>query len=79
MGPISAARNSFAVMLVIIGALLCFPASVALWEQRTLADEEPFVKLGQDIIDEEPVQSGIAKAIADQIRSFGGIDSRSRR
>jgi hypothetical protein len=62
-------------MLVILGALLCFPASVALWEQRTLADEEPFVTLGQDIIDEPPVQQGIARAISDQIRKYGGIDT----
>lgn len=73
MGPISALRNSFAGFLVIIGALLCFPASVALWEQRTLASEERFVELGRDIIDEDAVQSAIAKAIADQVRGLSAV------
>ena len=73
MDPISAMRNSFAVMLVIIGALLCFPASLALWEQRTLAKEEPFVELGRDIIDEEPVQSAIARAVVEQVRGISGV------
>jgi hypothetical protein len=75
VGPVSAARNSFAVMLVIIGALLCFPASVALWEQRTLADEGPFVELGQDIIDEGPVQSAIARVLGEQVTKFAGVEA----
>jgi hypothetical protein len=68
-------RNSLAVMLVILGALLCFPASLALWEQRTLANEREFVALGQDIIDEEPVQAALARAIGEQIAGFSGVSS----
>jgi hypothetical protein len=73
VGPVSAFRNSTAVGLVLLGALLCFPASLALWEQRTLAKEQPFVELGRDIIDEPPVQSAIARAVADQVRGVSAV------
>jgi len=62
-----------ALGLVLLGALLCFPASLALWEQRTLAKEQPFVELGRDIIDEPPVQSALAKALADQVRGLSVV------
>jgi hypothetical protein len=60
-------------LLVFIGALLCFPASLALWEQRTLAKEEPFVELGRDMIDEEPVQAAIARAVVEQVRRISAV------
>lgn len=73
MGPVSAFRNSTAAFFVFIGAVLCFPASLALWEQQTLAKEQPFIELGRDIIDETPVQSAIAKAVADQVRGLSAV------
>jgi hypothetical protein len=66
-------RNAFAVTLVVLGALLCFPASAALWEQRTLASEAEFVALGRDIYKEPPVQDAIGKAIADEIAKYAGV------
>ena len=68
-----ALRNSFAGGLILLGALLCFPASLALWEQRTLAREDQFVELGKEIFDEPDVQAGIAHAIGDQVRSLAGV------
>jgi hypothetical protein len=62
-----------ALGLVLLGALLCFPASLALWEQGTLAKEEPFVALGRDIIDEPPVQSAIASALVKQVRGISAV------
>ena len=65
-------------MLVLLGGLLAFPASVALWEQRTLNDEAQFVSLGHEILREKPVQDAIAGTIARQIREGGGVDPGGR-
>jgi hypothetical protein len=73
LNPVNAFRNSIALGLVLLGALLCFPASLALWEQQTLAKEQPFVELGRDIIDEPPVQSAIANAVATQVRGIPAV------
>jgi hypothetical protein len=56
-------RAAFAVLLVLIGALLTFPASAAVWEQRVLMDQDAFVGLGQDILRDPAVQERLTERI----------------
>jgi hypothetical protein len=66
-------RAILAALLVLLGALLTFPASLAVWEQRVLMDEDRFVAMGNDVLAEEPVQDAIASRIVDAIQA-GGAD-----
>jgi hypothetical protein len=59
-------RGSLALLLLLIGAGLTFPASVALWEQRVLMDEQRFIALGDEVLAEEPVQRLLTERIADE-------------
>ncbi len=58
-------RDALAVLLVLIGALLTFPASAAVWEQRVLTDREAFVELGQEILDDPAVQDRLVERITE--------------
>ncbi len=59
-------RSFLAAVLILAGSLLTFPATLAVWEQRVLLDEDSFVALAFDILDQEAVQSLLASRVADK-------------
>lgn len=56
-------RASVAALLIFIGAVLTFPASLAVWEQRVIADRDGFVELGQEILRNDAVQDRLTERI----------------
>jgi hypothetical protein len=54
-------------LLILLGSLLTFPASLAVWEQRVLMDEERFVAVGRDVLEQDAVQSALAQRIAAEV------------
>lgn len=60
-------RNALAVLLVLIGALLTFPGSAAIWEQRVLTNQDAFVGLGQEVLREPAVQDRIAARVTEDV------------
>ena len=61
-------RASLASLLILIGSLLTFTASLAWWEQHSIRDEDGFVKLGETILAKPPVQQAIADNIRDEVQ-----------
>ncbi|MPZ49659.1 MAG: hypothetical protein GEU75_10260 [Dehalococcoidia bacterium] len=59
-------RSLFAVLFIVAGAALSFPASVAVWEQRVLMDEDEFVSVGQDVLRGQAVQSRLTDRVAQE-------------
>ena len=59
-------RSFLAALLILLGALLTIPSSLAFWEQRVLMDEERFVQLARDILGQEAVQERLAHRIGDE-------------
>lgn len=59
-------RSFLAGLLILLGALLTFPSSLAFWEQRVLMDEERFVRMTQDILGQPAVQDRIAQRIGEE-------------
>jgi hypothetical protein len=57
-------RNFLAFVFILIGALLTFPASLALWEQRVLMNEERFVALGKEVLQRDAVQDALTDRVA---------------
>jgi hypothetical protein len=60
-----------ALLLAVIAALLTLPASLALWEQRALIDEQGFVARGNETLANEAVQRELAAGISEDL-SLGG-------
>jgi hypothetical protein len=56
-------RGSITVLLILVGAVLTFPASLAVWEQRVIADRDGFVNLGQEIFEDQAVQDRLTEQI----------------
>jgi hypothetical protein len=73
-----ALRGSLAVTLILIGAFLTFPASLAWWEQRVLMDEERFVSVGNDLLEREAIQDALANRIATEAEARGVQPEASR-
>lgn len=62
-------RNFLALVLILIGAALTFPAAVAYWERNELIDEQRFVDVGNDVLERDEVQAAIARKLSDEVRS----------
>jgi hypothetical protein len=62
-------RGVLAFLLVLVGALLTFPASAAVWEQRVLMDQGAFVSLGQEILRDPAVQERLTTRITEDTES----------
>jgi hypothetical protein len=56
-------RGAFSALLILIGALLTFPASIAVWEQRDLTDQDSFVSIGQEILEDPAVQDRLVERV----------------
>jgi hypothetical protein len=70
-------RGAFAVLLVLIGALLTFPASAAVWEQRVLMDQDAFVGLGQEILQQPAVQERLSQRITEDTEAVAAANGYS--
>jgi hypothetical protein len=60
-------RSVAAGFFLVLGALLTIPASVAVWQERTILDEDTFVKTAGAVLDEEDVQVAVASRMADAV------------
>ena len=65
-------RKSAALLLIMIAALLTFPAALAAWEQRVLMNEDGFVDLGNEVLKQDAVQEALATEVADGVASVLG-------
>lgn len=54
-------------LLILIGAVLTIPASIAVWEQRVLTNREEFIKVGQDVLAEPAVQDRLTERVSEEI------------
>ena len=54
------------LVLLVIAALLTFPAGLAVWEARVLLDESRFVATGNDVLEKPAVQEEIARGISEE-------------
>jgi hypothetical protein len=59
------------LVLAVVAALLTLPGSVALWEQRSLIDEQGFVDLGNKVLANEAVQQELAAGITEDVAPGG--------
>ncbi len=60
-------RAFLAALLILAGFVLTFPAVLAGWEQRVLMNQDRFVSLGTEILQDEAVQSAVSDAAAQQV------------
>lgn len=63
-------RGFTAGLLILIGAVLTVPASIAVWEQRVLTDREEFIKVGQDVLAEPAVQERLTERVTEEITAI---------
>ncbi len=64
-------------LFILIGALLTFPAAIAIWEQRVLTDRDAFIEVGQDVLAVDAVQDRLTEEITSEIEDVAaanGID-----
>jgi len=63
-------RTFLSAILLIVAALLTFPATLAVWEQRVLMDEAQFQQLGNEVLAKENVQTALATRISDEVQRY---------
>ena len=72
-------RTFIAGFLVVIGALLTIPGSVAVWQERVFLDEDTFVSTIDEAFEQEDVQVAIADQLTDVIMERAEIEDRIAR
>jgi hypothetical protein len=60
-------RGILVAFLVILGGILSVPASVAVWQERTVLDENEFVATTNEVFEDESVQVALANRMADRV------------
>lgn len=74
-------RSLTAGLLLVLGALLSVPASIAVWQDRQVLDEDRFVASANEALDDNDVQAVLAARMADavvmQLESLTGLGGTS--
>lgn len=56
-------RSLFVILLIAVGILLSVPASVAAWQERVVYDEDEFVSMIDESLEQEEVQTALAQRL----------------
>ena len=67
-------RSLIVVALLILGSIASVVASVGVWAERSVYDEDGFVSSVDAVFDEEPVQAAIAHRLGDATYELIGVE-----
>lgn len=70
-------RGALASLLILIGAVLTLPASVAVWEQRVLTNRDAFIELGQEAFKDPAIQDRLTERITEEAVSVAAANGYS--
>jgi hypothetical protein len=60
-------RGILAAFLLVLGGILTIPASIAIWQERTVLDEDNFVETVDEVFEDDDVQAALASRMTDVI------------
>jgi hypothetical protein len=60
-------RSTIAGFLLVLGALLSIPASLAVWQDRAVLDEDRFVATANEALADDAVQQALAQHMTDEV------------
>jgi hypothetical protein len=69
-------RGFFVALFIVLGGILVIPASLAVWQEREILDEDNFVATVNEVFQDEDVQVAIATRLTATIMEEGDISGR---
>jgi hypothetical protein len=69
-------RGFFVAFFIVLGGILVIPASLAVWQEREILDEDNFVATMNEVFQDEDVQVAIATRLTATIMEEGDISGR---
>ena len=69
-------RGLVAGLFLVLGSLMTIPGSIAIWQERTILNEDNFVKTTTDVLDQPDVQTLVASRMTDAIMTQLDVENR---